>query len=517
MLFSSVPLRRAQADAGDLDLTFDNDGKVTTDFFGDFDSANAVVVQADNKVIAGGTTSLLGGNNDFALVRYNSNGSLDPTFGSGGKVNTDFGSLSDVILAVVIQPDGKILAAGTAVTGNISNSDFAIARYNNNGSLDLTFGSGGRVTTDFFVRDVANGIAIQPDGKIVVAGEVDDFASNHDFATARYNSDGSLDTTFGSNGKVTTNFFGSLVNVVALVINAGGKIVVAGTVTSGGPALDFMLVRYNSNGSLDATFGSGGKVTTDFFGGADFCLSLNLQSDGKLVATGDAISPMFGTILGIARYNSDGSLDPTFGVGGKSTEPVHVGSRGSVILPNGKIVAGGLSFDGTSTFDFAVARYTTDGHLDPTFGSGGVTTTNFGTTSQANAVALQPDGKVVLAGNVLGVQGFFDFALTRYEGDAPNFDICIQDDRNGNLLQFNSETGDYQFRDCRKGFTLAGRGTVRIRACKVELQDSGRDRSLTVLANTCTHVGAVSLQVASPNRSFTVSDAVITNNTCGCR
>lgn len=516
MFFSSIPASRVEAAAGDLDLTFGNSGKVTTDFFANFDSANAVAVQPDGKIVAGGVAEVPGGNADFGLARYNSNGVLDPAFGSGGKVNTDFTGFSDAVRSVVIQPDGKIVAGGIT-TGGDGHSDFALARYNSNGSVDLSFGSGGRVTTDFLATDTVNAIALQPDGKIVAVGEARDERDQSDFGIVRYNGDGSLDTTFDSDGKLITNFSGFFDRATDLVINPDGKIVVAGDAAINGGPFDFAVARYNPNGSLDVTFGSGGKVSTNFFGGFDGQPSINRQPDGKLVVVGFALSSISGTAIGIARYNSDGSPDSTFGVGGKLPQFVDVSPSGSDILPDGKIVVGGTAADLIGT-DFAVVRFNNDGSLDTTFGSGGKTVTDFsfGFADQVNAIALQPDGKIILAGNSTS-QGFFDFALARYDGDGGSFNICLQDDRNGNVLQFNSETGDYQFKDCRKGFMFSGRGTVRIRACKVELQDFQRDRNLSVLANTCTHVGAVSLQVSSPARSFTISDSDITNNMCGCR
>ena len=252
----------AVAAPGALDPTFGTSGEVTTDFGGS-DSAQAVAIQSDGKIVAaGGTFSFPSG--DFAVARYNVDGSLDPTFGSGGKVTTDFGGF-DAASAVVIQPDGRIVAAGRSGGG-----DFALARYNADGSLDPTFGSGGKVTTDFGGGfDAAFGVALQTDGKIIAVGQG---ASSFDFALARYNADGSLDPTFGSGGKVTTDFTGGFEDAIAVAIQLDGRIVVTGQTFSGG-FQKFALARYNADGSLDTSFGSGGIVTTNFgfdsaFGGA---------------------------------------------------------------------------------------------------------------------------------------------------------------------------------------------------------------------------------------------------------
>lgn len=521
MLFSSVPLRRAQAAAGDLDPSFDNDGKVITDF-GGLDSAFDVVIQPNGRIVTAGFAGVSGEGLNFALARYNTNGSLDPSFGTGGKVTTDFLFHNDEAHAIALQPDGKIVAAGQLFSAS-TNFDFALARYNANGSLDTGFGTGGKVMTDFFGgEDEIFAMALQPDGKIVVAGHdlnLINFAS--DFALARYNANGSLDTSFGSGGKVVTDFSGGLDQAFGLTLQPDGRIIAAGLVSTqiGG----FGLARYNANGSLDSSFGSGGKVVSPLLGVA---LAVTLQPDGKIIAGGDAPGTSQSDFA-LVRYNTDGSPDASFGTGGiVQTDILDQDEiRDLALQPDGKIVASGNVRDIGDDQDFGVARYNTDGSLDAGFGSGGKITTDIlnGSNDNCLGLAIDTSGRIIAVGGDLipdpqqpGAT-LFDSALVRYLGDATGFDICIQDDRNGNLLRFNSETGDYQFTDCRKGFTLSGRGAVRIRACKVELQDFGPDRNLSVLANTCTHIGTVSLQVSSPGRSFTVSDSDITNNTCGCR
>jgi uncharacterized delta-60 repeat protein len=506
--------KSAQASAGDLDLTFGNQGKVVTDFFGNFDILNGLALQPDGKIIAAGTAALPNNSNDFALARYNSNGALDPTFGSGGKVTTGFPVASSSIQDIVIQPDGKILAAGGA------DSNFALARYNSNGSLDATFGAGGRVTTTIPDAGSFTDIAVQPDGKIVAAGTVTNFQNNQErFVIARYNSNGSLDNTFGSGGIVITDLLGDIDRASSLVITADGKLVVAGGTFNPGGFSDFALARYNSNGSLDATFGSGGVVITDFFGGFDFCSCISLQPDGKLVAGGDAISNTLGAILGIARYNSDGSLDPTFGVGGKSNDITRVSARGAAVLPNGKIIVGGLGFSAItgSDFDFSAVRYNSDGSLDNTFGSGGVSSAGFtGNVAQVNTIALQPDGKLIVGGSLISPQTSFDFTLARFNGDGPSFDICLQDDSNGNLLQINTATGDYQFTNCG-GLTIGGTGTLTKRGSLINLQHNSVDRRVLATIDTSAKRATASVQLLSQGRMFSITDRNITNNTCACR
>jgi uncharacterized delta-60 repeat protein len=204
---------------------------------------------------------------------------LDPTFGGTGKVTTDFAGSDDSAYSVTLQADGKIVAAGSSAPV----SDFAVVRYNTDGSLDTSFGGTGKVRTDVISYDVATSVAIQTDGKIVVAGYAS--GSNYDFALVRYHTDGSLDTSFGGMGKVTTDF-GSDDFASSVAIQADGKIVATGS--SGGLSNnDFALVRYNSDGSLDASFGGTGKITTDFGSRAeDQARSVTIQADGKIVAAG---------------------------------------------------------------------------------------------------------------------------------------------------------------------------------------------------------------------------------------
>jgi uncharacterized delta-60 repeat protein len=235
----------------------------------------------------GGGETAIGNYSKYAMARYNTGGGLDTTFNGTGKVISDFGYGNGQIWnAVALQGDNKIVAAGLA---NISagNPDFAVARYNSDGSLDTAFGSGGLVTTNIgspLSVDIAYAMTIQYDGKIILAG-ASGSSAHYDFALARYNSNGTLDTTFDTDGKVTTDF-GSINDIAhAVILQGDGKIVAAGQTGDAFPAVVFGLARYNSNGSLDSTFGAGGKVTT-LFGGYDIAGGVAIQWDGKLVAAG---------------------------------------------------------------------------------------------------------------------------------------------------------------------------------------------------------------------------------------
>jgi uncharacterized delta-60 repeat protein len=411
---------------GALDTSFDADGKVTTDFPGGTDNCNAVAIQPDGKIVA------VGGNaGDFALARYNPNGSLDIGFGNGGRVLTDFDNGFDLARAVAIQADGKIIVGGSA-SHQITQSDFALARYNTDGSLDSTFGKGGKVTLDFFgLQDEVLALAVQPDCKIVAAGGAN-IGARFAFALVRYNPDGSFDTTFDGDGRVVTSI-GYSGEARALAIQPDGKLVAAGdSGASEGVNHDFGLARYNPNGSLDSSFNGIGSVVTDFAGRHDVAQALSIQTDGRIVVAGySQPSLQFGSGMGdfaLARYNTNGTLDTAFDDDGKvitnaSNADNDDEAFGVAIQSDGKILAAGYASNpvGTGGFstDFALARYNSNGSLDPTLGSGGIITTNIGnrdfSPDKATAMAIQPgDGKIVLAGETFNNGTGIDFALARY-------------------------------------------------------------------------------------------------------
>ncbi|HKQ78922.1 MAG TPA: SBBP repeat-containing protein [Blastocatellia bacterium] len=407
------PLAVAGESAGALDAIFVADGK--TNFSNSNDTALSVAAQRDGKIVVAGQ-AFTGAGADFALARYNSDGSLDAGFGVDGKVTTDFAGSDDQARSVAVQQDGKIVVAGSV---NLSAGlDFGLARYNSDGTLDVSFGVGGKITTDFAGSndaDLAFSVAVQQDGRIVVAGR-----AGNDFGLARYNSDGALDTSFGVGGKVTTDFAGSADEAHSVALQQNGKIVVVG-VASTNTGKDFALARYNSDGAFDASFGAGGKITTDFAGAEDEAYSIALQQNGKIVVVGRTLNGGIGAVadFALARYNEDGSIDAGFGAGGKVATDF-AGSNDfalSVALQqNGKIVVAGYASNSGSGSDFALARYNEDGALDPGFGAGGKVTTDFGAFDDiAFSVALQHDGKIVVAGRTSTVGAGADFALARYK------------------------------------------------------------------------------------------------------
>jgi uncharacterized delta-60 repeat protein len=375
--------------------------------------AESVVLQSDGKIVAAGY-SHNGTNNDFAVVRYNTDGSLDTTFDTDGKVTTPFSSgNNDLATSVVLQSDGKIVAAGYSHNG--TNNDFAVVRYNTDGSLDTTFDTDGKVTTPFSSgnNDLATSVVLQSDGKIVAAGYSHN-GTNNDFAVVRYNTDGSLDTTFDTDGKVTTPVGSGNDFAESVVLQSDGKIVAAGY-SHNGTNNDFAVVRYNTDGSLDTTFDTDGKVTTPFSSGNnDLATSVVLQSDGKIVAAGYSHNGT-NNDFAVVRYNTDGSLDTTFDTDGKVTTPVGSGNdfaESVVLQSDGKIVAVGYSYNGTN-YDFAGVSYNTDGSLEA------IITTPVGSgDDEAFSVVLQSDGKIVAAGySHNGTNN--DFAVVRYTANTP--------------------------------------------------------------------------------------------------
>ena len=407
-LVAAVP---ATALPGQLDPGFGRDGKVTTDFAGHA-GANAAVVQ-DGRLVAAGF-GMAGSSVDFALARYRRDGTLDRTFGTGGKVTTDFAGSGEQVTALVVQADGKLVAAGFTATD--SGGDFALARYRRDGTLDPSFGTGGKVTTDFAGgADGAAALVVQADGKLVAAGSATS-GTGLDVALARYRRDGTLDPTFGTGGKVITDIAGGFDEARALVMQ-DGRLVVAGFTFTGEVASgDFALARYRNNGSLDPTFGTGGKVVTDIAGAFDEADALVVQDD-TLVAGGTAFTGSTADFA-LARYRHNGSLDPTFGTGGKVTTgfaDVLGGDElvNALVVRDGKLVAAGFAFTGSS-FDFGLARYRHNGALDATFGAGGKVTTDFAGGEDRAETLVVRDGKLVAAGSTITASGGQKFALARY-------------------------------------------------------------------------------------------------------
>jgi uncharacterized delta-60 repeat protein len=396
---------------GALDGSFGVAGEVATAVGPGDDDATALAMVANGKIVLAGSSSN-GSDDDFALVRYNGGGSVDGSFGAGGQVRTSIGSGNDRPYAIAAQSDGKLVVAGSSFNG--SDDDFAVVRYNADGSLDTSFGTGGVVTTPVGpADDVARAIAIT-NGKLVVAGSSSN-GSDDDFAVARYNADGSLDVSFGTSGVVTTPV-GPGNDVARAIAITNGKLVVAGSSFNGSDD-DFAVARYDGNGSLDTSLGSDGVVTTPVGPGNDVARALTITS-GKLVVTGSS-SNGANDDFAVLRYNGGGSLDGHFGSGGKVVRPFGTGDDEAFALKtmsDGKIVVGGSAEDEQHD-EFAIMRLKSNGSLDTNLTAGGTVTTRIGSgDDRAYAVALQPDGKYVAAGSTWNGSSW-DFALVRERTD----------------------------------------------------------------------------------------------------
>jgi uncharacterized delta-60 repeat protein len=401
-----------QAAAGDLDSSFGVGGRVVTDVSGyTGESGQDVAFQPDGKILlAGYAQSSSNGTLDIVVLRYNSDGSLDTSFGVDGKVLTDFGNANDLAHAIALQVDGRIIVAGRAYTSGVSN--FAVARYDVNGNLDPSFGIQGKTTIIFkgkgnkalfsWVRD----IAIQFDGRIVLAGEAD-----AKLGLARLNPDGALDPDFGINGKTIVSLSGGTggsgaYTVAMQTVDSEERIVAAGYAATRRGVIDFALARFKANGTLDNSFDGDGKVITDFAGGEDLINDIVIDASNRIVAAGRCPQK-----FALARYNSDGTLDTTLDGDGKVATDVSASpdqGNSVTIQPDGKIVVAGVA-SLFSNGNFALVRYNADGSLDSSFGNNGTLTTDFsGHHDVAVALVMQPDNKIILVGSSAG------FALARY-------------------------------------------------------------------------------------------------------
>ena len=329
---------------GQLNTSFGNGGIVSTDFGGDNpfieDVARSVTTDAVGNILLGGHTR---GRNetffeviDFALARYTSDGQLDTSFGDGGKVTTDFGGetlTDDFGVSITTDAASNILVAGyTRDRFRPTNQDLALARYTTNGQLDTSFGTGGKVTTDFLGYVVGASVLVDTVDNILVAGTTIEFSNNssniRDVSIARYTSNGQLDTSFGTGGKVSAGFSGfSPEEGEKVTLDAAGNILVVGTDFNDSTFGDIALVRYTSDGQLDTSFGIGGKVTTDFNGRSESATSITTDLAGNILVSGRSrsIGQNNSDSHLLVRYNSSGVLDSSFGTEGNVITPFFIG------------------------------------------------------------------------------------------------------------------------------------------------------------------------------------------------
>jgi uncharacterized delta-60 repeat protein len=408
----------AVGQSGALDSTFGVNGIVSTDLGGSVpDLLFSMVIQPDQKILAGGIS-----NGDFGVVRYLPDGTPDPEFGDNGIVKVDFGATGEYCRGMALQSDGRIVLAGETHINNLG--DFALARLNTDGSLDTTFGVGGKVVTDLGTSyEYANAVAVQADGKIIAAGKiVNGDIANANFAMVRYDEDGEVDTDFGNNG-IANSSVRDEDEATGIIIMPDGKIVLGGfaAVTAKG---DYAMVRFLEDGTEDKSFGVGGKVVTDLegVGHSDLQTCMLLDNDGKILLGGAANYNFFEGVsyMGVVRYDSEGSLDPSFGTGGIYI--LQLGSISEVAAmaqqPDGKYLLAGRSNGVNITNQWILARIKNEGGLDSIFGNNGIVATNVSGSQNEEAweIQLQNDSKIVLG----GVPGDFqnsDFTLARYIAD----------------------------------------------------------------------------------------------------
>lgn len=394
---------------GSLDKSFSGDGKQITSF-GSFSFANSLALDHHGKIVVAGSA-----NDDFAIARYNPDGSPDNSFSGDGRQTTDLNSQADLAFSVAVQEDGRIIAAG--FTWNGSDNDFALVRYNTDGSADTTFGSNGRQTTSFGGNDYAYRAAIQDDGKIIVAG----FAvidNKNVLALARFNIDGSADTSFSGDGKETTDYGSPYSFFPSIAIQDDNKILVGHYIQTA-TGYDFALSRYDTHGHSDNTFAAAGTQTTDFNGGDDYARAIYVGKEGKIILAGGAAIKGGTPFYAVCRYNGNGSPDKAFGKGGKLQGKLEQGYtvyKSAAVQKDGKIIAAGYTWNG-SDFDFLLSRYNTDGSPDLTFNGSGNQVASFGRGDDfAYSVAVQADGKIIAAGAASNDKDH-DFAFVRYGPD----------------------------------------------------------------------------------------------------
>ncbi len=444
MLAGALLVAVAAAAPGKLDPGFGSGGvavTATAPGAGD-DGQNGLAIQTDGRIVVGGSSDMgaAAGGHQWRISRYTYKGELDGRFGAGGTVTTSMssaGGFDEHVWNLALDGNGRIVAAGDAVTAT-GGFDVALARFNADGTLDTSFGTAGKVTTAVGPgtrRDRAHDVAVLVDGKILVAGFADmgSGAGGRNFMVARYNPDGTLDGSFGSGGIVVTSVApgdnSDVITTNGLTIDPVGRILVTGQANMGTGAggVNSALARYLPSGALDSSFDGDGIVSTAVASADNFdtLVGAAINADGKIVTAGAADAGGFVFDLALLRYNPDGSLDASFGTGGKVMLNVGPGNTDDlpqdlVVQTTGRILVGGgvaataVEVDG----DFLVARFNADGSLDASFGTGGIVRTSTApgaADDEIFEIALQSDAKLVASGECEQLSTGRDVCVARYK------------------------------------------------------------------------------------------------------
>lgn len=413
-----------------LDTSFSGDGKFLSATGLSSGIVRSAVNYPGNKLVLAGQCETNSGDKDFCVWRLNRNGSLDSSFSGNGSAIFNVTGTTDIANAVAVDQEGRIVLAGVCTPNG--QRDFCLARLMPDGALDNSFDNNGRLATEIDDDDEAVAIAIRRDGKILVAGTCKQGANDNNFCVARYESDGSLDTTFFSTGKRTFDMYGQNDNATAALSQTDNRVIVAGTCkeTSAGNNR-FCVARFYASGMPDDTFGANGKRAVDVVTNAVNSLgAAALQPDGKIVLAGSCV--VSGIRLACAaRLLPDGSDDPSFGSSGKSillnyADDVYVTAVS--VQPDGKIVLGGYCNNGSNGFDFCWDRLNPDGSRDDTVGTAKPVTAIGTSADTVNAVLITPEGKIALAGSCRRSSGLIsDACVARYEGGPFGYKNCKLD------------------------------------------------------------------------------------------
>lgn len=416
----SSPPTQETPRSGEVDRSFGTDGVVITAVSNYYDVARKILVQQDGRILVAGDitdgTSLR-----FAVTRYTTSGALDQTYGSNGKATVEITG-GGPLGGAVLQPDGKIVVAGCAYNG--TDNDIVLARFGTDGVLDETFGSGGLYRSQGGTNECAYAVALQRDGRVVVAGFTENAIDGDlDFLLARYTTTGDLDTSFGTNGVVNTPLPSDQgvrreCQFTTLSVTSDDSVIAGGLATIAYQTSAWTrlaIARYTSDGSLDTTFGTA-SLTADTY--ANWPLDMVLQNDGKIVVAATQYDPgAKREEFCLIRFYQTGTVDFSFGSSGTALAPIgdrYAAASALALQSDGKFVVGGETYQ-DGKYAIALARFHGNGALDSTFSDGGSIITQAGIgSSNARSVAIQSDRKILAAGQVETTGGIRAFGIVRY-------------------------------------------------------------------------------------------------------